>query len=314
MTAQINPRMNGMPLRDLSGSFDYASNPAYEEMLGTSIVLTRAHIPFRVARAGDSLEGLKALMINQAMVMSDDEVERVRAFVRGGGTLLATGLTSLYRPDGTSRGDFGLSDVFGVSFTGAQSREINYLTFNETGERVSCNRPAALVQSRTAAVLAGLEEPLFDPAEEKYASIHSNPPGRSTGRAGLTVQDFGLGRCLYLAAPLLAIQQDAQQEFGERLLRARLPLQVLDSDAPPCVELTLLRTNGGGLVLGLVNYQKELPNVPVSSLSVRLRWPGVPPRRCRRVSDGQEQTCEWAGGVLTLRLHNLETLEMVVIL
>ena len=318
MTSQINLALNGKDLRELSGSFDYASNPAYEEMLGTSIVLTRAHIPFRVARAGDSLAGLKTLLINQACVMSEDEIERVRVFVREGGILLATGQTSLYRPDGTSRGDFGLSDVFGVNTSGALSRSINYLALAETGERVSCSRPAALAQAVTATVLASLEEPLFDPGEQKYASIHSNPPGRDTGFAGLAVHAFELGRCLYLASPLLAIQQDAQQEFGEHLLRELLPgegrpLQVLETDAPACVELTLLRCASGSTVLGLVNYQKELPNVPVGSLTVRLSWPGNPPRRCWRVSDGRDQPCEWENRALTLRLQNLETIEMVVI-
>ena len=311
MAAQINPAMNGLSLGELAGSFNYASNPAYEEMLGTSIVLTRAHIPFRVVRAGDALDGLRALLINNALVMSDDEVEQVRAFVQAGGVLFATGQTGLYRPDGSRRGELGLADVLGLSGGGELSRSVNYLTPLE-GEMVSCSRAAALCEARGAQVLAGLAEPLFDPGEERYASIHSNPPGRSTGRVGMSIHSFGRGRAVYLAAPLLAIQQDAQQAFGEELLSRILPLQVGATDAPPCVELTLLRTAAGKLVLGLVNYQKELPNVPVRRVKVQLAGLEAV-LSCRLVSNGANLPFEWSNGCLSLEIHDLETIEMVVI-
>jgi len=53
--------------------------------------------------------------------MPHEDVERVRAFVESGGTLIATGLSSLYGVNGGSSGDFQLADVFGVSFTGKMS-------------------------------------------------------------------------------------------------------------------------------------------------------------------------------------------------
>ncbi len=313
MASQIHPAMNGRSLNDLSGSFDYASNPTYEEMLGTSIVLTRAHIPFRVVRAGDSLAGLKALVINNALVMSDEECQRVRDFVTAGGVLLATGQTGLYRPDGSSRGELGLGDILGVRGSANLSRSINYLSPKSGGELVSCNRPAAQVQAGGAQVLAGLEESLFDPGNEKYASIHSNPPGRSTSCVGLSSHLFGHGRAIYLASALLAIQQDAQQEFGERLLRENLPQQVLKTDAPACVELTLLSASNGNRVLGLVNYQKELPNVPVSSVRVSLCGLQAAPQHCVRISDGQSVPFEWKNGSISLEIVDLETIELVEI-
>lgn len=49
--------------------------------------------------------------------LSDAECERVRAFVRAGGGLIATGHTSLFDEDGEPRAEFALADVLGVSLT-----------------------------------------------------------------------------------------------------------------------------------------------------------------------------------------------------
>jgi hypothetical protein len=84
MQAQVDPRKNGLALREVGGTFGHMLNPSYEEMLGASVVLTRAHLPFRVLRPGDSLDGLRTLLLNHVIVMADEEVDRIEAFVRSG--------------------------------------------------------------------------------------------------------------------------------------------------------------------------------------------------------------------------------------
>jgi hypothetical protein len=293
-------------------------------MLGASMILTRAHRPFKVIRetdrftgrkTGSDFHGLKTLIINNAQVMSADEVERVRSFVHAGGTLIATGLTSWLRPDGTTSGDFALAHVFGVSHTGQMSKRVNFLA-GEKGYTL-CNRPAPLVRLAGAQQLLGLAEPLFDPDDpQKYASIHSNPPGRLTGAVGLSVHSYGKGRCIYLAPALLTMQQDAQQSFGARLLEEYAPpALVTGTNAPAAVEMTVLRsTTAAAFLVGVVNYQKELPNIPVHDLWVDLRLPGRAPRACQRVADGKALPFRFEDGVLHVDVPELETIEMVEIL
>jgi hypothetical protein len=50
--------------------------------------------------------------------MTDSQVEAVRRFVSKGGSLIATGETSLYDDYGDRRTDFALADVFGANYTG----------------------------------------------------------------------------------------------------------------------------------------------------------------------------------------------------
>jgi hypothetical protein len=316
MASLIDTSLNHKRLEELDYSFAYATPPSYEEMVGTSMILTRSHRPFKVLReTGADFSGLKTLIINNAQIMSAEEVERVRAFVREGGTLIATGLTSYMRPDGTTSGDFALADVFGVSYTGEMSRRVNFLV--SENNLVLGNRPAPLVKLAGAEQLMGLSEPTFDPDDaEDYTSIHSNPPGRMTGGVGLAVHSYGKGRCIYLAPSLLTIQQDAQQSFGAWLLEQYAPQTlVTGTNAPVSVEITLLRsTTANAYLLGMVNYQKELPNIPACSVWAEVRLPGTTPKACRRVADGQPLPFRFADGVLNIEIPELETIEMIEIL
>jgi hypothetical protein len=315
MLSFIDPAANGQPLRDLPEAFSSTSTPAYQEMSGASIALTRTHRLFRVVRAPDGgLDGLKTLLIPNAQVMSSSEVEQVREFVRAGGTLIATGLTSLTRPDGSSSGDFALADVFGVSYTGAFTARVNYLAFPGGQDYVSCNRPAPLVRLAGAQTLAELAVPLFDPDDpERYASIHSNPPGRLTGHPGLTINPYGNGHCIYLAPPLLALRQDAQQAFAARLLQEYAPpILLTNTDAPAAVEITLLRSSAAkAYLVCLVNYQGELPNVPVQAIQVELRLEAGAPQACTCVSNGQALPFQFEAGLLRFTVPHLETIEMI---
>lgn len=323
MASLIDPAAGGKTLAEIAGGDQSTSTPAYEEMLGASIVLTRTHRPYRVVRdAEGNLSSLKTLLITDARVMSAGEVDAVRAFVRGGGTLIATGLTSLMQPDGSTSGDFALADVFGVSYTGQMSRRVNYLSITAQARPgadalVSCSQPAPLVKLAGAELLAELLEPLFDPDDlQRFASIHSNPPGRATGCVGLALNRFGQGRCIYLAPPLLTQQLDAQQDFGAWLLQGYTPAGlVAGTNAPAAVELTILRsTTADAYLVGLVNYQKELPNVPVSGLKVSLRLADHAPRSCTLVSNGQPLPFSFADGLLHFEIPSLETIEMVAVL
>ncbi|MDX9982550.1 MAG: beta-galactosidase trimerization domain-containing protein, partial [Lentisphaeria bacterium] len=254
------------------------------------------------------------IVMNNILYTTPEENARLREFVRQGGTLVATGLTSLYQPDGTTTGDFGLADVFGVSATGGKAKRFHYLSFLDRRWLVSSHAAAPLVKATGAKVLARILEPTFDPDAEQYASIHSNPPGVETDYAGLTVNAYGKGKCIYLSSPVLSLQQDAQQTFGTWLFREYAPSTiVLDTNAPPCVEITVNRsTTANAYLVGFVNYQKELPNVPVRDITVRLRLPGVKtPAACTRMSDGAAVKAKVADGVLELAVPCLETLELI---
>ena len=65
-----------------------------------------------------SLDRFKLLILADAAALSNAQCDAIRRFVTRGGSLLATFASSLYDEVGERRADFGLADVFGVSFAG----------------------------------------------------------------------------------------------------------------------------------------------------------------------------------------------------
>ena len=61
------------------------------------------------------LSRYEVLLANDVRFVSDAVCERIREFVRKGGTLIATGQTSLFTEKWEPRADYALADLFGVS-------------------------------------------------------------------------------------------------------------------------------------------------------------------------------------------------------
>ncbi len=143
----------------------HAGKPPADELSGVAVLLARAHIPFRAVTSDTTdFSGLNTLILNNILYTTRQENERLREFVRRGGTLIATGLTSLYEPDGQTTGDFGLADVFGVSYSGRRAKSFHYLSFLDRRWLVSAHASAPLVTARGAGVIAEIVEPGVDPA------------------------------------------------------------------------------------------------------------------------------------------------------
>lgn len=319
MSSHIKQENNGLSLEKIlssSSNMQPMSNiEPVQELLGTSIILGHANIPYRIiTEETTDFSGLKTISINNAAFMSEAEVDRIRKFVADGGTLIVTGTTSYYNRDGHTQGDFALNDVFGVSYRGKNSKKVSYLVPDE-GNLLLCDYPAPMVHATTAEVLGKVAEPDFEIFDkDHYASIHSNPPGPTGENAGLTINHFGKGKCVYLYSSLLALQQHAQQSFGEMLFKKYVDSDLLvSSNAPGCVEVTILKsTTKNAYLVCFVNYQAELPNVPVHDLIATVKLPDtIAIQSCRRVSDGKELNCKIEGQKITMELSRLEIVEMI---
>jgi hypothetical protein len=82
--------------------------------------LVEGRVPFEMVNDRlfdpEHLKDYKLLILPNIAALSDRQCDQLRKFVEGGGSLVATFETSLYNEDGKLRSDFGLSDLFGVSF------------------------------------------------------------------------------------------------------------------------------------------------------------------------------------------------------
>jgi hypothetical protein len=93
-----------------------------EPALGWYQALVESRVPFEMvhdARLGpEQLAPFRTLVLPNVEALSDRQCAQLTAFVRGGGGLVATWETSLRDASGRERDDFGLADLFGVSYAG----------------------------------------------------------------------------------------------------------------------------------------------------------------------------------------------------
>ena len=88
--------------------------------LGMYHGLIESRIPFEMVNDqlldADRLKPFKLLILPNIAALSESQCEQLRQYVQSGGSLCATFETSLYNERGERRPDFGLADLFGVSY------------------------------------------------------------------------------------------------------------------------------------------------------------------------------------------------------
>ncbi len=93
-----------------------------DHVLGMYHALVEARVPFDLVHEAlltpERLDPYKLLVLADAAALSTAQCEAIRQYVGRGGSVVATFASSLYDEYGVRRADFGLADVFGVSFDG----------------------------------------------------------------------------------------------------------------------------------------------------------------------------------------------------
>jgi hypothetical protein len=92
----------------------------HDHSLGMYQVLVEDRMPFDMVNDQlldhEHLRNYKLLILPNIAALSDAQCEQLRQFVQSGGSIVASFETSLYDEEGKARNNFGLSDLFGVSY------------------------------------------------------------------------------------------------------------------------------------------------------------------------------------------------------
>jgi hypothetical protein len=113
---------------------DRASAKVEDYALGWYQALVEARIQFEMVHDRlldtEHLQQFKTLILPNIAALSDGQCDQLRAFVKNGGSVIASYETSLYDQWGVQRKDFGLSDLFGVKWNGRRESPMqnSYLT------------------------------------------------------------------------------------------------------------------------------------------------------------------------------------------
>jgi hypothetical protein len=101
------------------GSEVWQQNEA-DHALGMYHALIEDRMPFEMVNArmldAEHLKPFKLLVLPNIATLSIEQCDQLRNFVKCGGSIVATFETSLYDEKGRRRKDFGMADLFGVSY------------------------------------------------------------------------------------------------------------------------------------------------------------------------------------------------------
>jgi len=138
---------------------------------------------------------------------SHEALDKIREFVRNGGTLIAEGDSIL------ENGEVNLKDVFGIENVGASPYSTGYFKPHKEVMGECLDTLLQLRESKTfkivaqdAMVLADLHLPLNEYSPDRYfRSKHDPPNTEPSGYAFATVNSFGKGKAIYIAANIFRL-------------------------------------------------------------------------------------------------------------
>lgn len=274
-------------------------------------------------RSIDSLSDYRCVILPDLGRLKVSEAEKLRAYVAAGGTLYASGKSSLLQTDGTRNDTFLLADVFGVDYAGdtetmpvylrpSGARDALFFPHTAKYPHMYEKNPPRITARGGTEILAKLTHPLTGAGDLRvFSSAISNPPHTDTEFPCITEHGFGKGRVIYSAAPLEREEVADNRALFLRLIRSLTGEPEVTVDAPECVEFVFRkREQTGRHTLSLLNYQVYERPVPICPLNIKIKTARRPARAYAVRGTAEHR---YADGTLHLTLDRLELFDMIVL-
>ena len=315
----------------------YRDRVAFEDpMRGFYQALLESRIPFDMIDEGlldrASLARFDTLVLANVAVLSDAQCARLRAFVAGGGNLVATFQTSLFDEQARRRPDFGLADLFGCHYAGPAEGPLrnSYLTPRHSHAAM---QGLADIERTIGAVH---RQPVTGAAADEVALTFVAPyPDLPMERVytSTTDSDVPMAICRTIGASRVAyLPMDLDRTFaalahGDHLTllraivewthRAVQPLQVT---GPGLVDIAFWRQRSS-VTAHLVNLNNPMTMrgsyreaIPTGPYTVRLAVPaGRQAREARLLVAGTAVPLRQEGGWITVEVPRIDWHEVVAV-
>jgi hypothetical protein len=310
---------------------------------GAYKALVEGHIPALLVgeqSLEDSLSQASVLVVPAAPAMGDYQVRSIRKFVEQGGTLIASGRTSLLNMDGTPRHDFGLRDVFAAEYVNPIAYESSFVLPTEHWlfegvdgrkhllQRCEVSKVVPLKDAECAGMVQ-LPITAVDTGVRGYIDEQAVSHGQVTRYPAAIVHQLGKGRCIYFAADVtrdygLYGNPDLRTIFLNAVAAGLGSQRLVQVEAPSCVEVGLFRGEAMYCV-HLLNYAHSslrlsrnvggacaTEGVPVHEIRIRLRVPDAKNIRVYLASTEHDLPAQLSDGFVEVVVDRLDVFESVV--
>ena len=276
--------------------------------------LIRNHMCFGVTGGYHGIEQYKTLIFPCPSAEDAYDNERLIAFVEQGGKLYFSGVEN---PE-------LLHKFFGATCAGHTEERIVYLApnerFTEAFDRYNqkyplqfdCKAPK-VVGVEKGAVVATFTLPYTKQDVTEFASIHSNPPGIPTDMPAVAVKKYGKGVVLWSAIPLECLRTAEYKKVFASMVRHILePEQTIIADAPQDVEVIGFKADDSIQInVVLLNENERARKVEDIMISVKC---DKCPKRVQLLPEKQEISFEYADGMVSFKVTNLDIFAMYEII
>lgn len=301
-----------------------ARNDAY---FGAVKILTQNHAAFDILdeTMTQDFSDYACLVLPELGELKEETIEALRAYVFSGGTLLATGSTSL------QNGRFQLASVLGCDFRRQSPYSITYLKVKDAiGEGIRRSPimiPGPLLEVEMtdhAESLAEAYHPVMEPDYEHFMIFRNryfSPPAERADTAGIVEHTYGSGRAVYVAASVFGAFQSEEQwylcDVIGNILKRLIQDQRIVLKAPRTTELNVTQKENH-VVCHLIQYQtqNEACNVreivPAYDLELKVSRKLVAAQPPVQMPSGRKLAATITEDAVIVKIPNVDIYEQIV--
>ena len=324
----------------------YGGNQAREKVedhiLGMYHALIEARIPFEMVHEGHldaaHIDHFKTLILPNIAALSDAQCEQLTQYVKRGGSIVATYETSLYNERGERRDDFGLADLFGVTFKSKIEGPLKNAYLRLEKDPSEEHHPLLKGLERAARITHGawrlevqalasfpnppvtLIPPYPDlPMEEVY------PREDHTGIPEVYLRDLGKSRIVYFPWDIDRIfweilNVDHGRLLGNAIAWATNEEKPVTVTGPGVLDVTVWQQRDS-MTVHLVNLTNPMMMngpfrelIPITEQQVKVRLPdGKKPKRVQLLNGQESPEFEASDGYISLSVPSILDHEVVAI-
>ncbi|HWY77777.1 MAG TPA: beta-galactosidase trimerization domain-containing protein [Verrucomicrobiae bacterium] len=303
--------------------------------------LIEARVPFELVHDrlldAEHLTAFKTLLLPNLAALSKAQCDQLRAFVKGGGSLIATHETSLYDEWGVKQPNFGLADLFGVDYAGRTEPRMQN-AYLRCEHQATNHHPLLRGLEDAPRIIHGASRVEVTPREKfgpmpltlipSYPDLPMEkvyPRVPKTDIAQVFLREFGAGRVVYFP-------WDIDRTFWEvlcvdhfKLLRNAVGWA---TNEPPVVEVTgpgvldvMVWRQKTSITVHLVNLTNTMMMkgpirefIPVGEQHIRLRLPAdAKPKRVHLLAAGKNLATKRDGEYLVAKVPSVLDHEVLAI-
>lgn len=320
------------------GGGEQARRLVEDASLGCYQALVEARIPFEMVHdrmlEPERLKAFQLLVLPNIAALSDAQCRQIGDFVAAGGSIVATGETSLRDEHGAARADFGLARLFGCSYAGRVDPRLqnSYLTLEHaTGHPILAGFAGApriingvrWVQTKSTDAYRAPVTLVPSYPDLPMESVWTDRP--RTDQPAVYCREHGRGRVVYFPADIdrtfwEVLSGDHARLLTNAFLWAYPSASAVRVEGQGLLDLAVWRQKSS-LTLHVVNLTNPMAMkgpfrefFPVGPLRVEWELPeGVEARSVRFLVGGTRAAWKRKGRLLQVEIPRVELHEVIAV-